>query len=305
MDVSLVVPVLNRKEYIKKTVDSIVNSRVVFREIILVDNGSTDGTYELIQTFPQRYPIPITIIREKKAGAAAARNRGLLQSSGEWIYFFDSDDVFTGLPDSWDDGADLVCFPTVMVVKGKEKIRNFSPVTNPFAHILNSMLNTQGMSFRTSFLKSIGGWSEDCLVWDDWELGLRALINSRNTLWLTGRAYHRILVHSDSLTGDSFSGNFKKIIRTLVIAKDDVLNIGDEKEKNRCLLALFYKICILAGNLHKEGNSNAVEMLEEEFCDIYPPHLFHSFAERVLRWYTSIGGRGSWRFALFLVRLSK
>lgn len=305
MDVSLVVPVLNRKEYIEKTIDSIVSSRVAFQEIILVDNGSTDGTYELVQTFPRRYSIPIIVIREEKAGAPAARNRGLLQSSCKWVCFFDSDDEFTGFPDSWDDDADLVCFPTVMVAGSKEKVRDFTPVANPYVHILNSMLNTQGMVFRTAFLKSIVGWNENCLVWNDWELGLRALISSNKTQWLTDRAYHRILIHPDSLTGVGFSGNFEKICRTLAVAVEDTMHIEDDKERNRCLLALFYRVCILAGNLHREGNFNASESLAEDFTYVHPSQNLHLHAGRVLKWYTGIGGRGSWRIALFLVKLLK
>lgn len=298
MDVSIVIPVFNRRNFIEKTVESILKSGVPFRQLILVDNGSTDGSWELVQTFPSRFEIQITVVREMKPGAAAARNKGLSLCRSKWVYFFDSDDIFTGFPDEWDEKADLVCFPTCMDIDGKIIKRSFVCDTRPHTQILSLMLNTQGMIFNAGFLHSICGWNEDCMVWNDWELGIRALIKANNVQLLPEKAYHRILIHPDSITGANFSSRHQALSKALSIAFDDVSAIADSKNKKKSLQALYYRICILCGEYRREGHKEIAADTYNQFADKFRPNKKSIFIGRFMTFYVAIGGRGAWRLAL-------
>lgn len=89
--VSVIVPVYNMEKYIGRCIDSILSQTYERLEIILVDDGSTDGSGELCDEYAARDQ-RIMVIHQKNAGQAAARNRALDVMSGEWSAFVDSDD---------------------------------------------------------------------------------------------------------------------------------------------------------------------------------------------------------------------
>ncbi|ABC21739.1 glycosyltransferase family 2 protein [Rhodospirillum rubrum] len=86
---SVIIPAYNREPLIGTTLDSIFNQTLPPAEVIVVDDGSTDRTAEIVSTWPK-----CTLIRSENAGAAAARHKGVLASSGDWLAFCDSDDLW-------------------------------------------------------------------------------------------------------------------------------------------------------------------------------------------------------------------
>lgn len=89
--VSVIVPVYNVKEYLKQCLDSIVNQSLKEIEIILVNDGSTDGSEDICKEYLEKDG-RIILINQKNAGLAAARQAGLDIARGEYIGFVDSDD---------------------------------------------------------------------------------------------------------------------------------------------------------------------------------------------------------------------
>ena len=92
MKISVIIPVYNTKEYLKECIDSILNQTIDLFEVIIVDDGSTDGSLELINQYAESHS-NIRVISQKNCGLGAARNIGLKISKGEYIYFIDSDDI--------------------------------------------------------------------------------------------------------------------------------------------------------------------------------------------------------------------
>ena len=88
MNISVVIPSYNRKEFLKRSIDSAINQTKKPFEIIVVDDGSTDGTETMIKS---DYDF-VKFIKQKNKGVSAARNIGIKVSIGEWICFLDSDD---------------------------------------------------------------------------------------------------------------------------------------------------------------------------------------------------------------------
>lgn len=88
---SVVIPTYNRRRFVVKAIDSVLNQTCRDCEIIVVDDGSTDGTAAMLEPYCQA----ITLLRQENAGVSVARNAGIRATTGEWIAFLDSDDEWT------------------------------------------------------------------------------------------------------------------------------------------------------------------------------------------------------------------
>jgi glycosyltransferase involved in cell wall biosynthesis len=87
---SVIIPTFNRAGLVVQAVRSVLEQTLGDREIVVVDDGSTDGTREALQEYEGR----IRYFRQENAGVAAARNRGIAESHGALLAFLDSDDLF-------------------------------------------------------------------------------------------------------------------------------------------------------------------------------------------------------------------
>ncbi len=142
LTVSVVIPAYNCAAYIQAAVDSALNQSRVPDEIIVVDDGSTDGTDRVLA----RYEAPVRVIRQVNAGESAARNTGLRAAVGDLIAFLDGDDTFT--PDSIARRVEIFqASPEVGVVYGDMYVmnaageplgrhRDFMPGARPSGYIL-------------------------------------------------------------------------------------------------------------------------------------------------------------------------
>ena len=88
--VTTIVPAYNCAHFLPEALDSILAQQYPNLEIIVVDDGSTDGSADIAEA----YGSPVKVIRQKNQGPAAARNRGVRESRGEYIAFLDGDDVW-------------------------------------------------------------------------------------------------------------------------------------------------------------------------------------------------------------------
>jgi glycosyltransferase involved in cell wall biosynthesis len=94
MRISVVIPLYNKKPHIKRSIDSILGQTIQPFEIIVVDDGSTDGGGEIVKNYNNT---KIRLVRQENLGQSAARNRGIEEACSELIGFLDADDEW--LPD--------------------------------------------------------------------------------------------------------------------------------------------------------------------------------------------------------------
>src|ERR1044072_1539908 len=87
--VSCVIAVYNGQAYLRESIDSLLAQEYAHVEIVVVDDGSTDGTAGIIEQYGDR----IRAIHQPNAGVSAARNRGVAASSGQLLCFLDADDL--------------------------------------------------------------------------------------------------------------------------------------------------------------------------------------------------------------------
>lgn len=90
--ISVIIPVYNAEKWIKETLNSLVSQTYKSLEIICVDDGSKDQSCEIIREYQKEFD-NIVLINQKNSGVCAARNRGIEESSGEYIAFLDADDI--------------------------------------------------------------------------------------------------------------------------------------------------------------------------------------------------------------------
>ncbi|MDT3408246.1 MULTISPECIES: glycosyltransferase family 2 protein [Chryseobacterium] len=90
--VSVIVPVYNVEGYLAKCLDSLVSQTVQDLEILVVNDGSTDGSEDVIRQYAKQYPGKIEAFRKDNGGLSDARNYGLDRATGDYIGFVDSDD---------------------------------------------------------------------------------------------------------------------------------------------------------------------------------------------------------------------
>lgn len=91
--VSVIIPVYQAQKYLRQCLDSVVGQTLKETEIICVDDGSFDDSPKILSEYAAKDE-RVRVIRQENKGAGAARNRGLLEASGEYLSFLDADDFF-------------------------------------------------------------------------------------------------------------------------------------------------------------------------------------------------------------------
>jgi glycosyltransferase involved in cell wall biosynthesis len=186
--VSVVIPNFNRMDLIGETLTSILNQTRPPDEIIVVDDGSTDRSVDVIKRFEPH----VTLLIQENAGPAAARNRGFSASRGRFVQFFDSDDlcapnkIEVQLAALLDTGADVAYSPWLQaelrdgVALYREPALQQCPLPSnhpPEYFFVRSWITTfQPCLFRREILEKAGPFSEELKPSEDSELLLRILL---------------------------------------------------------------------------------------------------------------------------------
>ena len=90
-NITLIIPVYNVENYLIQCLESVVNQSVLFDEVIMVNDGSTDGSRQICETYASGYPY-FKLQNQENKGLSAARNAGILYAGSEYVMFLDSDD---------------------------------------------------------------------------------------------------------------------------------------------------------------------------------------------------------------------
>ena len=179
MKISVIIPAYNAEPYIRAAIESCLSQTYPPCEIIVVDDASTDGTAAVAESFPA----PVRVIRlPENTGVAAARNRGVRASTGDWIAFLDADDWF--LPEKLErqrrcllenERAVLIYAGwRVIAVDGAESVGRFKPPAD-LLPMLRYRCNLPLLTIlvRRSVFDSVGGFNPAFRRCQDWDLWLR------------------------------------------------------------------------------------------------------------------------------------
>ena len=208
-DVSVILPVYNREQSVARAIRSVLSQTRTPIELIVVDDGSTDGTRKVLDSFGSQ----ITVIEQSHAGAYAARNRGLRHAQGELIAFIDSDDVW--LPDRLASQMPLMERPEVGLVFGdvvhvrpgqeRRRVTSFqiAPPRRGRAAAQFAWCNfvpTSTVLVRRRCLDEAGGFSEEVPLSCDYLMWFRIAL--RHELDFVERVVAEYTLSPDSISAD-------------------------------------------------------------------------------------------------------
>ena len=147
--ISIIIPVYNAESTLKQCVESILSQDFEDYELLLIDDGSTDGSSALCDEYMKR-DSHVSVVHKKNGGVSSARNVGLQQAKGEWITFIDSDDYVSASYLNAIEGRyeDLIIVPYVWYksseLKNDERLREYSLIKGDecIQSFLNNYLTT-------------------------------------------------------------------------------------------------------------------------------------------------------------------
>jgi len=183
--VSILIPVFNARPWVSRAVESALCQTYRPHEIIALDDGSTDGSLDILN----RYRKDVRIESWTNAGQNRSRNRLTAMSDGDWLVYLDADDELA--PDSLEakmrycDRADAIYGSMeTAIFEGATQVRSTVRVAADYADPWVAAFrwqypNTSAFMFRRSAVAQSGGWNESAVVCTDYDLYFRLLLSGR------------------------------------------------------------------------------------------------------------------------------
>ncbi len=178
--VSVIIPTYNRAHLIREALESVFSQTYRDYEVIVVDDGSTDNTREILASYRDR----IHIVWQENQGISAARNRGILLARGKYLAFLDSDDRW--LPEKLERQVSYLDQNSYMGLVsshlwryeiGKEKERERVPrsIGRSFGELVTgpNFIDTSTVVIRKRCIEVVGNFDESMPAAEDWELWVR------------------------------------------------------------------------------------------------------------------------------------
>jgi len=178
--VSIIIPAYNQSHYLGEAIQSVLDQSYTELEIFVVDDGSTDDTPQVAQSFGDRR---IHYLYQENRGLSAARNTGIRNSNGEYLSFLDSDDKF--LPDKLAILVDeLESHPEICLAAGQAILidENGQSIGKPFDKpipsdlrklLIGNPLHVGSVILRRDCQERVGYFDEGLRSYEDWDMWLR------------------------------------------------------------------------------------------------------------------------------------
>ena len=242
MNISVIIPTYNRVDVLQRALQSVVEQTYPATEIIVVDDGSTDNSAEMVNDlFPQ-----VRYFKQDNHGVSHARNQGIKKAKGDWLAFLDSDD--TWLPNklasqvgALNDQPDFkICHTEEIWIRNGVRVNAMNKHKKIGGWIFQHCLPLCAMSpssimMHHSVLDNVGDFDESLPACEDYDLWLRLTANYP-VLFLEEPLINKYGGHEDQL-----SHQYWGMDRFRIQALDNILksaNLGDENKQAATLMLL-------------------------------------------------------------------
>ena len=260
--ISVVIPTLNRINTLQRALDSVINQTHKPAEIIVVDNGSSDGTLKFLR---EQYP-KITILTENKIGVSSARNKGIKKSINQWIALLDSDDAWhprkleiqTSMLDSALKEYNLIHTDEVWFRNNKH-INQMKKHKKQGGYIFERCLSLCCISpssvlFKKNILDKVGLFDESLPVCEDYDMWLK-ICSSEEVLFAQDKLTYKYGGHKDQLSKSYWGMDRFRIKSIENIIKNFDLTY---KQKKQAKKELIKKLKIIINGAFKRNNLSIV-----------------------------------------------
>ena len=300
LKLSIIVPVYNVEKYLPKCIDSLICGDGGY-EIILVNDGSTDGSPAILADYAARYPALIRIITTPNGGLGHARNTGIDAAIGDYLLFVDSDDYLS--PDALLgsvlaalDGSFDICIFDILSVNESGKVLKKMPGTarpdgsvfslNEYPELLFELPAAWEQRYRRELFAATGIRYPDRAWFEDLRTTTKLYTAAKRVKYVS-RSWYNYLQRAGSIT------NAKKSDRNIEIidAMDDVVEyfkvIGSYDEYREQLEFLALKHILLASSLRVVTaglcNDELLDKLLDSFTTDYPDYAHNKYMSTLSR----------------------
>lgn len=223
MKISVIVPVYNVELYLRRCLDSLVNQSLEDMEILVVNDGSNDGSQKILDEYTNKYPEKVIGFVKENGGQASARNLALMHAKGEFIGFVDSDDwveckMFESMyGKAIDEAADIVICNTVDQFDDHEVYHRQSDVGK-----LRRCGSVCNKIFRRNLIGDVrfptGLWYEDLCF------GVKLLLSTERIAYCEEHFYHAVVRQGSTMNNN----NARKNLDMLLIM-DEIIKFTEDK----------------------------------------------------------------------------
>ncbi len=298
---SIIIPIYNGSKFIQRSYENILNQNLTDFEIIYVDNNSTDNSLELLNNLAANEQ-RIRIFKEEKQGAASARNKGIVNSRGDLIQFFDVDDyivpgslvkmisILRDYPDCYSIFGETRRVRELDLSESNRNIPNFEIIEPPglgmkWAKNLNSIPGPSAFIHRKILFQQEESFNENLMLGEDAEFHIRLGLNY-NLIKLDD-IVHQYFRHSDSTVSKQ-----NKVEEKVFTYWDRIVNahlpyvikntvpVNFEKLVAKKVYGSIIKMLYLTKGLTKR--SKLKKRLFKQIDQIPQPILFHIFSNIII-----------------------
>ena len=285
--VSVIIPAFNAEKYVTAAVDSVLAQTYPALECIVVDDGSTDRTVEIVMAYGER----VRYVHQPNAGRSAARNRGISAATGEYVNFLDADDYLA--PEKIEQQVaflkmhseyDAVYCRVAYFEEGREDSRYSVKRATPEGDILPELLYGNFITVHAPLIRKsaailIDGFDPALARYEDWDFFLRLAISGVRFGFMD-RCLASVRVHGENTIRDKV----RMFEAKLLVAEKTVQRFSGELAARGIemdAVAAFHKadygrILILSGCV-PEGRA----LIREALAARFPHHRIFSRFERV------------------------
>jgi glycosyltransferase involved in cell wall biosynthesis len=228
MRVAVVIPCYNIQEHLRVALDSVLHQHHADLDIVCVDDGSTDGTADVLKEYVAAHPARIRVLTQQNLGAAAARNAGLKRTEGAYVQFLDADDVL--LPDKISEqvhlaeqhgSPDVVIGDFEQVMPDGLLLPTLAEYDRPWMGLIRTRLGTTSANlWKRTALEAVGGWREDLRSSQDYDLLFRLLKNEARITWDRRIATQVLKRATGSISQSSVSANWDRYLELRIAIKE-------------------------------------------------------------------------------------
>ena len=212
-DVSVIVPAYRAADYIDRAIQSVFRQTVYPKELIIVDDGSDDGTSEILETYLETdSPIDFKMLRQSNQGAGAARNLALQSATGKYAAFLDSDDEW--LPEKLarsifhiEREEFILVAHNIFIVRGQHQKKinisgRFENSSNSLFHGLyrRGFISTSTVVASLSAIHQAGGFDTSLQAGQDFDLWLKILGSQDSQFFVFDEYLAKYYVREKSIT---------------------------------------------------------------------------------------------------------
>lgn len=289
---SIIIPVYNTEKYLAKCLDSIVINKNKCLEIVIVDDGSTDGSAKICDMYAEK-DNRIVVIHTKNHGLSEARNKGINSAKGTFVTFVDSDDFWTDdfakkeiikIIRQYKDVVDVFQFPSY------EYSEKYHKIIRDNVAFYNKINDDNIIKYYDSCLSNghlnVSAWSKICkkdflvnnnlyfkkgITGEDSEWTIRMLRVLKRLKVLRKPYYAYRIDREGSITSSVSVKNVNDLVNIINTLSDDEFNQKSEIEKYEkgFMCFLFFVMLGFAGGMNKEDKKQAKPLFKEmeNICD--------------------------------------